>query len=231
MAPEALSEYLRTAADNIAASLATPDQWIKKIRAVDACMHELTDNLSEAVDVLTAAFALDSHSRLAAASLLALAGAMDETYAVARSALESALYANLLNDNDVVRDRWFRRDEDPECRKALRNDLTTKKLIDAIEARDPVLAAHVRSAYEDAITFGAHPNVGSIAGSMKITETEEQTEYIRPFLGGSLVEVAGARKHLVITGISIIEIYGRLMPDLAARRDLPRKLIALKTNV
>lgn len=231
MAPDALSMYLRAAAGNIDAALATPDRWITKIMAVDACMHELTNNLSEAADVLTATFALDSHSRLAAGSLLALAGAMDETYPVARSALESALYANLLSDNDVVRDRWFRRDEDPDCRKALRSDLTTKKLIEAVERRDPVLGTHVRSAYEDAITFGAHPNVGSIAGSMKITENEEHTEYLRPFLGGSGVEVAGARKHLVITGISVIEIYGRLMPDLAARRDLPRRLIALKANV
>lgn len=231
MAGGGLSQYLGTAMGNIQASLAAPDHWTLKIVAVDACLHELTDDLTDGPDVLTSAFALDAHSRLSAAALLALAGAMDETYAVARSALESAMYANLLSDSDSVRNRWFKRDEDPASRRTLRSGVSTARLIDAVARRDPDLAVRVRRVYEDAITFGAHPNVGSIAGSMQITEHAEHTEFVRAFLGGHGVEIAAARKHLVVTGISVIEILSSVMPELSAKHDLAAKLVALKASV
>ena len=231
MQEQEFDRYLRTALGNVVAANESGDHWTSKLRALDACLHRLTDNLTDATDALTAAFALDVHSRMAAASLLALAGAMDETYPVARSALESAMYMCLLRDNVDVRARWFTRDEDDGSRRRLRADITTSTLVSAVQKLDAGVAAIARRQYEESITWGAHPNVGSIAGSMKITETESQTEFVRSFLGGHDVEIAAGRKHIVVTGITVIEIIALVIPEVAKRLGVPALVYSLKCDV
>ena len=227
-ASDRFTEYFGAASNNVQKQLASGTLLIRRLRRLHGAFETLTSNLHEPQSLVSPVFVLDVYAKFLGASLLALAGQLRETYPLLRAGLESGMYAVLLEGDDDLCKAWFERDADDAARAKLRRDVSTTNMIAAVERRDRSLATLVRLQYEESITRGAHPNPMAVAGSLEIKETAERSEYIRPILGGSLVEVAVTLGDLVSYGPSMLELSMLLLSHRSELLGLRQHVTALR---
>lgn len=107
---------------------------------------------------------MNAHASYLAALSTALRGQSPPTFMVIRGCIESAAYAFLIGDQQSDGDVWFRREQDPHAVKAR---FTVNRAAQKLMLVDPNLSELLRSTYEWAIEFGAHPNKRSILDHLR----------------------------------------------------------------
>jgi hypothetical protein len=185
------------------------------LRAIDALHVRVQSDWGVPEDEAhLAMLAFRAHSAYRTAAQLALAGQLPEAYMVIRGALESALYAIHLSVHPEMYFVWLARVRDAVGRKGCRNEFVYGNIKRSLEARDSALARQVGELYERTIDYGAHPNVASVLGSLRIEDCGHLGEsYNMCYLAGDGDEYELAWRDVARAGLLIIDMFASVFPD------------------
>jgi hypothetical protein len=117
---------------------------------------------------------------------VAMTGHVAACFPVLRTALESACYGFLIAKDADLSAVWADRHKDADskkvCRKAFGSAVTDVAKL--VEREQPGGGQWLSDAYDAAIDFGAHPNIKSVFGHVRILEDVPEDPYFRVNLGG-----------------------------------------------
>jgi hypothetical protein len=157
----------------------------------DECLHELRVSKSPLVAVLLQyddhfrhnlwqhasppqTFALllflNAYQLFLAGARIALSGHPAAIFPLMRTALESASYGLLLEQQPALSDIWSNRHRSEADKKACRKTFTFDKAIAGVIDRSPDIHRLAKEAYEGAIDYGAHPNLKGVFGHVAIDD-------------------------------------------------------------
>jgi hypothetical protein len=103
-------------------------------------------------------FMLRAHSAFRAGVGAIMAGQLFESQALLRLCLEHAAYGFYIGADTDRMERWLRRGDSEDNRKAVRREFQNDKIRDHIHAAAPVMRDQFDHYYSQLIEFGAHPN-------------------------------------------------------------------------
>ena len=117
---------------------------------------------------------------------VAMTGHVTACFPVLRTALESACYGFLIAKDPDLSAVWADRHKDADskkvCRKAFGSAVTDVAKL--VEREQPGGGQWLSDAYDAAIDFGAHPNIKSVFGHVRILEDVPEDPYFRVNLAG-----------------------------------------------
>ena len=113
---------------------------------------------------------LNAYQMFLGASRMALSGHPAAVFPLARTALESASYGYLMEQQPILCEIWSNRHRSEVDKKACRNAFTFDKAIKSLVHKNPDIYRLAKDAYESAIDYGAHPNMKGVLGHVSINE-------------------------------------------------------------
>lgn len=155
-----LNEYLDMANRVTEAMREGYPDLIKVVEGLSRTWHNDVFGGELTIDPFSAIPFMQSNFLWCASVRTALSGHPMAVFPILRASLEAASYAYLMNRSEKMRDAWAFRDRSEEDRKAARR-LFTPAVSDTAKAlgtSERGFGVHLKALYEDAITFGAHPN-------------------------------------------------------------------------
>jgi hypothetical protein len=113
---------------------------------------------------------MNAYQMFLGATRMALSGHPAAVFPLLRTALESASYGYLMEQQPALAEVWGNRHRSEADKKACRNSFTFEKAIRGLGARAPDIERLAKDAYEGAIDYGAHPNPKGVFGHVSINE-------------------------------------------------------------
>lgn len=159
-----LTSYFAFAQEQVAAYLSEESSVFATAKKVDGFIRKIWDD-SPALDPTAMFLLMNSYFLLLAALRTAVTGHVSAVFPVVRAALESSCYAVHINRHPALAEIWAQRENGTESRKKCRKAFNaavadvTKQL--RLEGHASI-ADLVSDAYEQTITYGAHPNPSSL---------------------------------------------------------------------
>jgi hypothetical protein len=153
---------------------------------------------------------------------LAGSGQISETYALVRTCLESALYANYIRGDDTCARIWLDRHEDENHLKACRGKFKVSNLFDALEAKGKPVASEARGLYEMCIDFGAHPNEWSAIINVKAASAHDGFRF--SILNGDSADVIPCLTLVLRSACIVFAIVRLTLPDGALSENTVLKI-------
>ena len=230
-ASDALTHFFDLARSNAFATYHHLKGSYRRLSHIDAIFLDLFKDLKDPPQPASAALAIRAHAAWRAAVGLAIAGQLAESYAVLRSSLENALYANRFDEVPSSFDVWTRRAEDEKAKRACRNEFSGKNLFDALRARDARGAAAAGELYERTIDLGAHPNELAVLSTMSMDESDEGTGFSFAYLTGDGLELRLALKTSAQVGVAILDIIRHFLADEFKTRGLEPRLEQVRVGL
>lgn len=198
----------------------------------DECLHELQTSGSPFVKVLlqydeylrhdlwqhappsptfSVLLFLNAYQLFLAGARIALSGHPAAIFPLMRTALESASYGFLLEQQPALSETWRNRHRSDADKKACRKAFTFEKAIAGVRERAPDIHRLAQEAYDGAIDYGAHPNLRGVFGHITIDES-------RPDGMTAVVHTSlyGADHHETIRGLAACLDYGFLLISIIA---------------
>jgi hypothetical protein len=155
-----------------------------------------------------------SHSAVLAAARLAMSGQGFEAQPVLRAAIEQVWYAlHIAKDsNPPARAKiWWDRDVSLQAEQACKDEFKVGTVRRTHEGLDTATAAAMHSLYEGTIDFGAHPNQGGVAGSLKL-DRSTKTASVGFLHAGTPAQLA-ALKGAIDVAIGVTKMVALIYPE------------------
>lgn len=111
---------------------------------------------------------LNAYQMFLGAARMALSGHPAAVFPLVRTALESASYGYLMEQQPALSEIWGNRHRSEADKRACRNAFTFDKAIKGLADKAPDIERLAKEAYEGAIDYGAHPNLKGIFGHVSI---------------------------------------------------------------
>lgn len=117
---------------------------------------------------------------------VAMTGHVSAVFPVLRAALESACYGYLIAKDPGLGSVWTDRHKDGAARKACRKAFgsAVTEVSKQVEREQPGGGQWLAAAYDVAIDFGAHPNIKSVFGHVRMQEDDPDDPNFRVNLAG-----------------------------------------------
>lgn len=159
-----------TAADETTRALfSSNDGLVAAIRGFDNyCRERLWANAD--VDAVALVLMMNAYQMYLAGVRTALSGHTAAVFPQLRTALESAAYGGLIVARPELAATWTSRHQSDAARKACRDHFSFAKAIKPLRARAPSIHDLSNEAYDNAIDFGAHPNIKGVFGHVTVDE-------------------------------------------------------------
>ncbi|WP_416193377.1 hypothetical protein [Nitrobacter sp. TKz-YC01] len=167
--------------DGLVQYMAAADETVRELRAADSPLlkallqydayfrRDVWDHVSP-----TSAFAfvlfLNAYQMFLGAARMALSGHPAAVFPLLRTALESASYGYLMEQQPTLSEVWGNRHRSEADKRACRNAFTFDKAIKGFAHKAPDIGRLAKEAYEGAIDYGAHPNLKGVFGHVSINE-------------------------------------------------------------
>ncbi|OBQ69629.1 hypothetical protein EFV37_35060 (plasmid) [Mesorhizobium loti] len=167
--------------DGLVQYMAAADETMRDLREADSPLlkallqydayfrRDLWEHVSP-----TPAFAfvlfLNAYQMFLGAARMALSGHPAAVFPLVRTALESASYGYLMEQQPALSEVWGNRHRSEADKKACRNAFTFDKAIKGFAHKAPDIDRLAKEAYEGAIDYGAHPNPKGVFGHVSINE-------------------------------------------------------------
>ncbi len=113
---------------------------------------------------------LNAYQLFLAGARMALSGHPAAIFPLMRTALESASYGLLLEQQPALSEIWSNRHRSEADKRACRKAFTFDKAIAAVRGRSPDIHRLAKEAYEGAIDYGAHPNPKGVFGHIAVDD-------------------------------------------------------------
>lgn len=163
-------------------------------------------------DWLELYFFMRAHASFLGAVRLGLSAQCPEAYTLLRGVIENAQYAFYVSTDDSLKRTWLDRHKDEASRKEVRKKFGTTKIGEALETKDPALAARVSDLYDETIDLGAHPNVKAFLANAIQTNSKGEivlsVAYLNP---GELEELL---KRTLDVGNATLDLFRAIFPNL-----------------
>ena len=193
---------------------AMPEQ-ARRLELIDSMFAQFSRNgLTNPDNYLAALLFIRAHTAYRVAAGLALATPI-ESYSVIRSSLEYAGYALLCQERPEAAEAWLRRDESPESLARVRREFTQARVRHVIKSFDHKVADRYQYLYDEAISWGAHPNEKALTTSLRIVHDPiEKVKALQVIMlphGGNIHKLALRRCAEI--GLCVLEIFALIYPE------------------
>jgi hypothetical protein len=193
---------------------AMPEQ-ARRLELIDSMFAQFSRNgLTNPDNYLAALLFIRAHTAYRVAAGLALATPI-ESYSVIRSWLEYAGYALLCQERPEAAEAWLRRDESPESLARVRREFTQARVRHVIKSFDHKVADRYQYLYDEAISWGAHPNEKALTTSLRIVDDPvEKVKTLQVIMlphGGNVHKLALRRCAQI--GLCVLEIFALIYPE------------------
>jgi hypothetical protein len=193
---------------------AMPEQ-VRRLELIDSMFGQFSRNgLTNPGNYFAALLFIRAHTAYRVTAGLALVTPI-ESYSVIRSSLEYAGYALLCHKEPEVAEVWLRRDESPKSLARVRREFTQARVRDAINSFDSQVANRYQYLYDEAISWGAHPNEKALTTSVRIIDDPvakvKALQVIMLPHGGNVHKLALRRSAQI--GLCVLEIFALIYPE------------------
>lgn len=183
---ESLNDYLDKT-DAITAALREENSPIlQTLHGFDDYFRKTLWRDASGVGPMAMVLSMNAYMLFLAGVRVAMTGHVTACFPVLRTALESACYGFLIAKDPDLSAVWSDRHKDADskkvCRKAFGSAVTDVAKL--VEREQPGGGQWLSDAYDAAIDFGAHPNIKSVFGHVRILEDEPEDPYFRVNLAG-----------------------------------------------
>ncbi|MCP1241354.1 hypothetical protein [Acetobacter lambici] len=167
---DGLVQYMTMADDTMRELRAVDNPLLKVLLQYDAYFrHDLWEHVSQTPTFANILF-LNAYQMFLGAARMALSGHPAAVFPLVRTALESASYGYLMEQQPTLSEVWSNRHRSEADKKACRNAFTFDKAIKGFAHKAPDIDRLAKDAYEAAIDYGAHPNFKGVFGHVSINE-------------------------------------------------------------
>lgn len=218
-AADGLTEFLETARQNQFATFANFEDQMLDLKTVDDITRRSLEGRRDPNPLLPAIFLLRAHSSLRSAAGLVMAGQLYDANSIFRNCLEACGYAIFIGTDAARGERWVRRHDSIETRKAVRSEFTAKAVDAAISAGSEKLGDIYRKLYEDAIDYGAHPNERGFTLNMIIERKPNERKISQVYLSSDSRHISFLLQRTIQIGIFIIRAIDLLFPTFINDED------------
>lgn len=199
-----ITKFFDVARANQYATFANLKVEFGKLVAIDMAFRKLIDNLSHSKDWFAAFFVLRAHSNFLAAARLATSAQIPETFAALRSCLENGLYGHYIAKNPAARERWLRRHDDEEHKKAMRSEFQLTKLLQILSSVDADEGKAADTLYERTIDYGAHPNERALMQTLQMNKGDDKIEFKVVYLGEDNIQLRHVLRTSAQVGVCVL---------------------------
>lgn len=207
---DTLTSYLEDYRNNQFATFVGKEAELGDLMAIDGMLTKLLLNARDPKPFVPMTFLLRSHSAYRAAAGAAMAGQLFEAQALLRLCLEHAAYGHYIGGDNALWERWMRRHDSEDHRKAVRKEFTAAKVEKKLQAADASLATAYKTLYERLIDFGAHPNEKGFSMSSNIRRENGDVHIEAIYLHSDGLPLDLALKTTAQVGIAVLRI-GRII--------------------
>lgn len=210
---DTLTSYLEDYRNNQFATFVGKEAEVGDLTAIDGMLTKLLLNARDPKPFVPMTFLLRSHSAYRAAAGAVMAGQLFEAQALLRLCLEHAAYGHYIGGDNAMWERWMRRHDSDDHRKAVRNEFAGAKVEKKLEAADPSIAKAYKTLYERLIDFGAHPNEKGFSMSSNIRRENGDVHIEAIYLHSDGLPLDLALKTTAQVGIAVLRIGQILYPS------------------
>ncbi|MFT8327449.1 hypothetical protein [Gluconobacter oxydans] len=165
---DGLVQYMTAADETMRELRAADNPLVKALQQYDAYFrHDLWEHVSPAPAFALVLF-LNAYQMFLGAARMALSGHPAAVFPLVRTALESASYGYLMEQQPALSNVWGNRHRSEADKKACRNAFTFDKAIKGLAHKAPDIGRLAKESYEGAIDYGAHPNLKGVFGHISI---------------------------------------------------------------
>jgi hypothetical protein len=165
-----LREYMSKADETLQELQASDTPCLKVLRQYDEYLqHDLWQHV--APSPFSVVLFLNAYQLYLAGARMALSGHPAAIFPLMRTALESASYGFLLEQEPALSEIWRNRHRSEADKKACRKTFTFEKAIAGVEPKSPDIHRLAKEAYDGAIDYGAHPNLRGVFGHITLDES------------------------------------------------------------
>ena len=210
-----LFSFVEDSWSNALATFHAMPEHVGRLELIDSMFAQFSRNgLTNPGNYFAALLFIRAHTAYRVAAGLALATPV-ESYSVIRSSLEYAGYALLCHKKADLSEVWLRRDESPENLAKVRREFTQARVRGAIKSLDHKVADRYRYLYDEAISWGAHPNEKALTTSLRIVDDAvEKARNLQVIMlphGGNIHKLALQRCAQI--GLCVLEIFALIYPE------------------
>jgi hypothetical protein len=132
---DSLSDFVSLRITNTLATFVRRPADFRLLARIDKCFVQITENLSNPPNILSAMLLIRAHSAFRGAVRLSVSGQVADTFPLLRACLEYALYALHIFTNPALGATWLRRHDDEASLKAVRQQFTNSGVLKARSER------------------------------------------------------------------------------------------------
>lgn len=202
-----LSEFLDIGFNNIFASFHNHKDKYALLSEIDNIFHSMTGNFINTDKITPALLFMRSHSSYRAACQLVLATQIPESYTLARSCLEYALYALHINKSVEVEKKWIHRHDDEASKSKCRAEFSYGNVLKTLKIEDINLASEASNLYEGYIDHGGHPNEKAVTNALQVPETEKGFELKQLYYQGDCPQLISGMRNIKSAGLCALYIF------------------------
>lgn len=155
---DTLTEYLEVYRANQFATFVNKQAAMADLIEIDGMFNRFLNGAINPRPLYPMGFMLRAHSAFRAGVGAVIAGQLFESQALLRLCLEHAAYGFYIGADTDRMERWLRRGDSDDHRKAVRKEFHNKKIRACIASSSLVMCKHFDHLYNQLIEFGAHPN-------------------------------------------------------------------------
>lgn len=167
-----IDAYMAAANATTLELLASDNSMVSLLREYDIYLRE---NLWQGhqLSPLPLMLSMNAYQLFLAGSRMALSGHCAAVFPLLRTSLESAAYAGLMMHKPQLENVWIQRHGSEKENVACRKEFTFKKAVEPLKERAPDIYELALLVYENAIDYGAHPNIKGVLSHVTIGDQRE----------------------------------------------------------
>lgn len=212
-ADDGLSAFLQMARENQFGTFFKKPTVFAMLHDIDNCFQRIADYLGNPPDILAALLLIRSHSAYRAAAGTGIAGQEPETFVLLRSCLEYAAYGLFINKNPQLAETWIRRHDNALSLKAVRDAFKAKTIAQTVGSVDRKLGDIYSNLYDNAISFGAHPNERGLSGSTRLEKTAGESKFLQIYLENDDVFISHGLNAIAQVGLCSLYIFQHVFTE------------------
>lgn len=201
-----LTKYFDAARSNQWATFWNKRPIVRKLIAIDAQFLTISKDWLNPQSEIAAFLLLRCHAAFRAASGLATAGQVAETYLLCRAMLEYAAYAVHVYRDAPLGMVWLNRHKDAASMEAQKNAFSHRKVLASVTAANLHAGKRFEDLYQRTIDFGGHPNERSVTGNMKMVDEPGKRTMLSIMQHGGGVQLDHALKCVAQCGMVSLEM-------------------------
>lgn len=157
-----LYDYLAATLENSKFHAFKQPQLMSMVNEMDQIFHDEIFNYEFDISPVAGLLAMNSYMMLLNAIQQALTGHTVSIFPIVRAAIESAMYAYLIADDESNEKIWLNRNTSKSAKDKCGKAFSAKNAEKKLKLISPEMATYVKENYDASIDYGAHPNRRSI---------------------------------------------------------------------